>query len=215
MKKSLWPIAIVYLLLFTLSLSIFQKQHATTAVEDHAHLLPVKMKTIKSSQNEDDIRKIILDANKENEKISIAGMQYSQGGQTHYPNGILLDMKPYNKILNLNEKNKTITVQSGVTWEDIQSSINPYGLSLRVSQSQNIFTVGGSLSVNVHGRNIAYTSLIETVESFRLLNAHGEIINVSRKENAELFPLVIGGYGLFGVILDVTLHLTDDELYQV
>jgi decaprenylphospho-beta-D-ribofuranose 2-oxidase len=40
-------------------------------------------------------------------------------------------------------------------------------------------------------------------------------LNVSRDENPELFGLVNGGYGLFGVILDVTLHLTDDELYQV
>ena len=33
------------------------------------------------------------------EKISIAGMQHSQGGQTYYPHGTMLDMKGYNKIL--------------------------------------------------------------------------------------------------------------------
>ena len=63
-------------------------------------------------------------------------------------------MKQYNKILELDEKNMIITVQSGVTWADIQSYINPYGLALKVSQSQNIFTVGGSMSVNVHARGI-------------------------------------------------------------
>ena len=72
-------------------------------------------------------------------------------------------------------------------WADLQKYINPYGLALKVSQSQNIFTIGGSLSVNVHGRDIRHHALIETVESFRLLNAKGHILTVSREENSELF----------------------------
>lgn len=202
-------------MIFTLSLNLFQNQFSNPVVEDQSRLLQVKMKSIESSDNEEKIRKIIVDAKRNDEKISIAGMQHSQGGQTLYPGGILLDMKAYNKILHFDEEKKLITVQSGVTWDDIQKYINPYDLALKVSQSQNIFTVGGSLSVNVHGRDIRHQGLIETIESFRLLNADGEITQVSREENAELFHLVIGGYGLFGVILDVTLHLTDNELYQV
>jgi FAD/FMN-containing dehydrogenase len=124
-------------------------------------------------------------------------------------------MKNYDKILDLDVKEKRITVQSGATWAALQEYINPYGLALKVSQSQNIFTIGGSLSVNVHGRDIRHHALIETVESFRLLDAKGQILTVSREENSELFQTVIGGYGLFGVIIDVTLHLTDDELYKI
>ncbi len=202
------------MLLFICSVQIFQTQLTNPVVEDHGRLLPVKMKAMKSEDSEVKLKQIVIGANQNNDPISIAGMQHSQGGHTLYPSGILLDMKSYNKILALDIENKIITVQSGVTWADIQSYINPRGLALKVSQSQNIFTVGGSLSVNVHGRDIRSTSLIETVESFRLLNAEGNIIHVSRQENPELFPLVIGGYGLFGVILDVTLQLTDDELYQ-
>ncbi|GGA43832.1 FAD-binding protein [Psychrobacillus lasiicapitis] len=205
----------LYVLIFIGSIHFFQIQLSNPIIEDHGRLLPVKMKAIKSSDDEDELRKIIREAKKNADPISISGMQHSQGGQTLYPNGILLDMKSYNNILKLDKEKKLITVQSGVTWADIQSYINPYGLALKVSQSQNIFTVGGSLSVNVHGRDIAYTSLIESVESFRLLNAEGNIMHVSRQENPALFQLVIGGYGLFGVILDVTLQLTDDELYQI
>lgn len=80
-------------------------------------------------------------------------------------------------------------------------------------QSQNIFTIGGSLSANAHGRDIRYGSLIDTVRSFTLLKADGEIITV--KPSDDLFTAVIGGYGLFGVILDVELSLTKDELYKM
>ncbi|CAH0246215.1 Decaprenylphosphoryl-beta-D-ribose oxidase [Peribacillus frigoritolerans] len=205
----------LYALLFGLSLQAFNFKLDHPIAKDISGLMPVKMKVIKAEDSEEEIKKVVLDAEKNDDPISIAGMQHSQGGQTLYPNGILLDMKNYDKILDLDEKEKRITVQSGATWAALQEYINPYGLSLKVSQSQNIFTIGGSLSVNVHGRDIRHHALIETVESFRLLNAKGQILTVSREENSELFHSVIGGYGLFGVILDVTLHLTDDELYKI
>lgn len=126
----------------------------------------------------------------------------------------MIDMKPFNKIIDFQPEKKEITVQSGATWDDIQQHVNPYGLAVKVMQSQNIFTIGGSLSVNVHGRDIRHESLIDTVQSFRLLKPDGTVIHVSRTENADLFPYVIGGYGLFGIILDVTLSLTDNELYE-
>lgn len=206
---------ILYAILFGFSLQAFHFKLDHPIVEDISRLMPVKMKAINAEDSEEAIKKVVLEAAKNDDTISIAGMQHSQGGQTLYPKGILLDMKQYDKILDLDVKEKRITVESGATWADLQRYINPYGLALKVSQSQNIFTIGGSLSVNVHGRDIRHHALIETVESFRLLNAKGQILTVSREENPELFSSVIGGYGLFGVILDVTLHLTDDELYKI
>jgi FAD/FMN-containing dehydrogenase len=44
--------------------------------------------------------------------------------------------------------------------------------------------------------------------------ADGTIVNVSRDENPELFNLVVGGYGLFGVILDVDLQIVNNDIYQ-
>ncbi|MCZ4135960.1 FAD-binding oxidoreductase, partial [Escherichia coli] len=82
-------------------------------------------------------------------------------------------------------------------------------------QSQNIFTIGGSISVNAHGRDLRNGSLIQSVQSFRLLTADGRVRDVSRTDHAELFPLALGGYGLFGLILDVTLSLTDDEVLRL
>ncbi|MBS4173054.1 FAD-binding oxidoreductase [Bacillus sp. FJAT-49736] len=207
-------ILIGYLIALGSSIYLYQKGISHPVVTDKGRLLPITMKSIQPAEGSKQLQDIVRKANVTNDKISIAGMQHSQGGQTLYPNAILIDMKSYYKILAFDPKRKTITVQSGVTWNDIQRYINPYGLSIKVMQSQNIFTIGGSLSVNVHGRDIRNDALIDTVDSFRLINAEGNIINVSRHENAPLFYSVIGGYGLFGIILDVTLKLTDDELYK-
>jgi FAD/FMN-containing dehydrogenase len=81
-------------------------------------------------------------------------------------------------------------------------------------QSSNIFTVGGTLSANAHGRDLDVMQVVDVVERFGLLLADGSVVEVSRTANPELFSLVIGGYGLYGVILDVTLRVTRDELYE-
>ncbi|MGA3882428.1 FAD-binding protein, partial [Bacillus pumilus] len=78
--------------------------------------------------------------------ISIAGKQHSMGGHTYYENSIVLDMTEFRPILAFDKKKKPICVQSGATWDDIPRYVNPYGLAVKVVQSQNIFTVGGSLS---------------------------------------------------------------------
>ncbi|WP_020061831.1 FAD-binding oxidoreductase [Bacillus sp. 123MFChir2] len=216
MKSSKIIISVViYTSLLTVSIHTYIKQQARPVIADAGRLLPTKVKRIESVEDEKKLQQFVQDASASNEKLSIAGMQHTQGGHTYYPSGTVLDMKNYNKIVEFNPEQQRIRVQSGATWNDIQKVINPYGLAIQVMQSQNIFTIGGSISANVHGRDIRHDALIDTVDSFRLLMANGNIKNVSRNENAELFSLVIGGYGLFGVILDVTLKLTEDELYQI
>ncbi|WP_409253784.1 FAD-dependent oxidoreductase [Bacillus sp. SCS-153A] len=192
-----------------------EKRVNSDTVSDIGGLMPTKIEQITKGEEEREIVETVNQAVQENLKVSIAGKMHSQGGHTYYPGSVVLDMTGFNKVLDLDTEKKTIRVQSGATWEDIQEAANPHGLAVKVMQSQNIFTIGGSLSVNVHGRDIRHGSLIETVNSFRLLKHDGEIIQVSRTENEEYFPLVIGGYGLFGVILDVELQLTDDELYEM
>ncbi|MCZ2259074.1 FAD-binding oxidoreductase [Sporosarcina sp. G11-34] len=182
-------------------------------MHDVSRLFPAYVKEIVQGREEEALIAAVKIARDKDLKISIAGSKHSQGGHAFYKDSVWLDMSTYNKILELDEDRKTITVQSGTTWKQIQDFINPYGLSIKVMQSSNIFTVGGSLSSNVHGRDPKYGTIIETIDSFRLLTADGHIKKVSRTENEELFPLVIGGYGLFGVILDVTIQLTDDVLY--
>ena len=205
-------IVILYTLLFVYSYNKNSTKDELL-IHDVSRLFPVHVKEVVQGQEEEALVEAIRTAKEKDLKISVAGSRHSQGGHTFYKDSVWLDMSEYNKILEIDENEKTITVQSGTTWKQIQDSINPYNLSIKVMQSSNIFTVGGSLSSNVHGRDPKYGTIIETVDSFRLLTADGTILDISRTENAELFPLVIGGYGLFGVILDVTLQLTDDYLY--
>ena len=147
-------------------------------------------------------------------KISIAGAQHSMGGHTIYPNGLLIDMKPFN-WMQLDSMHKILTVGSGALWSSIIPYLDRYGKSVAVMQSNNSFSVGGSISVNCHGWQPNSSPIASTVESFRLLDTKGKIVICSRKENQELFSLVLGGYGLFGIILDVQLRVVDNSMYRL
>lgn len=142
--------------------------------------------------------------------IAVAGGRFSQGGHIWYQNGIVIDMTKLNRIIACDPDAKTITVQAGARWRDIQRHIIPLNLSVKVMQSYNDFTVGGSLSVNAHGRDIAYGPLVDSVVSIKVMFADGVIVAASRTENADLFKGVIGGYGALGIIIEATLSLTDN-----
>lgn len=146
-------------------------------------------------------------------RISISGAHHSMGGHTLYPGGIALNMDGF-KSLSLDETRHLLTVGSGARWSEVIPFLDRHGLSVGVMQSNNDFSVGGSLSVNCHGWQNDAPPISSTVQSFRLLAASGDILRCSRTENSELFSLALGGYGLFGVILDVDLRVVPNEFYK-
>ena len=160
----------------------------------------------------DDIRNALQFARENGLKVSMAGVRHSMGGQAFYRNNLVLDMKRFDKI-ELNRSRRTITVQSGATWHDIQEFLHPR-FAVKSMQSTDIFTVGGSISVNAHGMDHLAGSVGSSIRSMRVMLADGTIVKVSREENPELFNLVVGGYGLFGVIVDVELEIVNNAVYQ-
>jgi FAD/FMN-containing dehydrogenase len=142
--------------------------------------------------------------------IAIAGGAFSMGGQTFSDKGIRLGMRGMDSIIEFRASQRQIKVQSGATWRNIQSFIDPYGLAIRTMQSYSNFTVGGSIGVNCHGRYVGHGAIAESVEALTLCLANGELVECSRGRNAELFSAAIGGYGAVGVIVDATLRLDEN-----
>lgn len=163
-------------------------------------------------RNVEDIKNALALAKEEKLKISMAGVRHSMGGQAFYKNNLVLDMTQFNQM-SLDEESMTLTVQSGATWHDIQNFLHPR-FAVKAMQSTDIFTVGGSISVNAHGMDHLAGSVGSSIKSMRVMLADGTIVNVSREENPELFSLVVGGYGLFGIILDVDLQIVNNDIYQ-
>jgi FAD/FMN-containing dehydrogenase len=160
----------------------------------------------------DDITRTLAFARDNKLPVTTAGVRHSMGGQAFRKGGIVLDMRGFNRIT-LNEAARSITVQPGATWHDIQIALHPR-FAVRAMQSTDIFSVGGSISVNAHGMDHQAGALARSIKAMKVMLADGSIKSVSAAENAELFNLVVGGYGLFGVIVEAELDIADNTVYQ-
>ncbi|OWK32871.1 FAD-binding oxidoreductase [Sphingomonas mucosissima] len=144
--------------------------------------------------------------------VSAAGVKHSMGGQAFARGGVMLDMRGMSAI-RLDRAVRTVTVGAGATWHDIQSAIHP-DFAVKAMQSTDIFSVGGSISVNAHGMDHQAGAVMGSLRSLRIMLADGQIVTASREENSDLFRHVVGGYGLFGIILSATLDVVPNDVYR-
>lgn len=187
--------------------SNFDKQLKNKFINDVTQINPIQIgKEIKPTI----INEIVAAIKSTTGPISIGGGRYSMGGQIGFPNSLHIDMRNFNKVLKLDTLKKQITVQPGIRWRDIQKIIDPHHLSIKIMQTYANFTVGGSISVNCHGRYIGHGPIISSVLELKLVTANGDIITANRNQNQEVFNAAIGGYGGIGVIVEATLQLVDN-----
>jgi FAD/FMN-containing dehydrogenase len=137
------------------------------------------------------------------------------GGQQFGTGMVLLDTRGMNRAIALDPGSQTIDAEAGVEWPELLNELaqrqTGHELQLGIFQKQtgaDRLSLGGALASNVHGRGLSLKPFINDVESFQLMNAGGDVIRCDRSTNPDLFRLVIGGYGLFGVVTSVRLRLT-------
>ncbi len=164
----------------------------------------------------DGIRAAMRAALKEEKAICISGARHAMGGQQFLMDGLMIDTRRLNRVLGFDPDKGHIEVEAGIQWPQLlqqlmalQKGRERQWTFAQKQTGADKLTIGGCLSANVHGRGLKMPPFIGDVESFRLLNAKGEVLNCSRSDNAELFRLAIGGYGLFGLITSVTLRLIE------
>lgn len=191
--------------------SRIETEPAQLVVNDVTQLNPVVVARVFNAETESGLIQQLVSSQG---NVSIGGGRFSQGGQTAAANSLHIDMRSYNKVLSFDQQSKQITVQAGIRWRDLQAYIDSYNLSVKIMQSYADFTVGGSLSVNAHGRYVGEGPIINSVLAIRVLLANGDVLTATPEQNSELYYAAIGGYGGVGIILEATLQLTDNSRVQ-
>ena len=119
-KRKIAVVIVAYTVLLATSIYTYKEKLEHPIMSDVGKLLPTKIKRVENAEDESSLKKLVQDANVSGEKISIAGMQHSQGGQTYYPNGTMLDMKGYNEILEFDRRRRGLrckAVSHGMTFK--------------------------------------------------------------------------------------------------
>lgn len=136
------------------------------------------------------------------------GLGRSYGDASLNEKGYVCETVWLNKFIAFNEETGVLTCEAGVTLAEILTYFVPKGFFLPVTPGTKYITVGGAVAADVHGKNHHQEgSFVNFLISFKLLIACGEILICSRTQNPELFWATVGGMGLTGLILEVTLQL--------
>ncbi len=180
-------------------------------INDESCLNRTAVRGIVSAKTEADVAGALAWARAKSLPVTAAGVKHSMGGQAFTKGGVVLDMRAMNAIT-LDPVGMTVTVGAGARWHDIQNAIHPR-FAIKAMQSTDVFTVGGSISVNAHGMDHRAGALMGSIRQLKMMMADGSIVTASRTENADLFRHAVGGYGLFGVILDATLDIVPNDVY--
>lgn len=187
---------------------------AVTVNDIHSGLNETLVDGVSQPRSVSEIQKEIRAAIRQRKGMAISGGRHAMGGQQFASGQRLIDIRQFNRLLSLDRERGEVTVESGIEWPELIEGLvrsqhgeeRSWGIRQKQTGADRL-TIGGALAANVHGRGLRMKPFIDDVEAFTLIDPSGNVRRCSREENRELFGLAIGGYGLFGIIVEVTLRL--------
>jgi FAD/FMN-containing dehydrogenase len=180
----------------------------------HSQLNRTLVRAVIQPDSIEALRAVVRKARVEGRAICVAGGRHAMGGQQFGTDTVLLDMSRMNRVIRFDAERREVEVEAGIQWPELihalveaqRGCFRQFGIIQKQTGADRL-SLGGALAANVHGRGLRLKPIINDVEAFVIVDAGGNALSCSRSENAELFRLAIGGYGLFGIIARVTLRL--------
>lgn len=180
-----------------------------------------RVASVERPHNTAEVTELILRAAEAGQQVSVAGARHSMGGQQFGEGTLHLDMSGMAQIASLDDEHGVVEVEAGASWTALIDGLlemqtgraRQWGIRQKQTGA-DILTIGGAVASNVHGRSLTQSPIVADIESFTLVDHAGHAREVSRESDPGLFRLVIGGYGLFGVVTTVRLRLTSREIVR-
>src|SRR5690348_9689146 len=121
----------------------------------------------------------------------------SYGDSCQNDAGMVVDMRPLNRIRSFNAETGVLEADAGTLLCDIIAYVAPYGFFPAVVPGTQFVTLGGAIANDVHGKNHHRRGTFGShVEALTLLRSDGRTYRCSQTDNVGLFGATIGGMGL-------------------
>lgn len=187
----------------------------------HSQLNATRVARVERPATLAELQEIVSAASAKKQRISIAGGRHAMGGQQFAANALHIDTTHLDRVLSSDSERGLLTIEAGAMWPAIIAGSHamlregrPMWAIRQKQTGVDAVTLGGSVAANAHGRGLAMQPLGGDIEELALVDAHGSVVVCNRAEHAELFSLVIGGYGLFGIVYSIALRLAPRLLLQ-
>lgn len=187
---------------------------AQTVNDVHSGLNATRVSGVFQPTTAEQVAAVVRECAAAGRALAIAGGRHAMGGQQFAADALLMDIRGLDRVISLDTQRGLLTIGAGAQWPAIiaatRAGDGQGALAWAIRQKQtgaDALTLGGSIACNAHGRGLTMAPIADDIERLCVVTATGETLECSRERNAELFSLVIGGYGLFGVVVEATLRL--------
>ena len=164
----------------------------------------------------DDVVKIVRFANQNNIPITPRGAGSGlAGGAVPLHKGIVLAFDKMNRLVEIDQKNLTVTVEPGIITNAINEALAPYGLYFAgYPMSLERCMIGGNIATNAGGgKAIKYGVTGRYIVGLEVVTATGEVLTLGGKlfknvTGYDLKHLFIGSEGTLGIITKAIIQLS-------
>ncbi|KAE8390891.1 hypothetical protein BDV23DRAFT_172004 [Aspergillus alliaceus] len=133
---------------------------------------------------------------------------HSTTGSSSTHGGIVISLAEMRKVLT-DPASKTVCVQGGATWQDVNSSTAPYGLVVVGSTSSHTGVGGSTLGGGCGWLTGRYGLIIDSLLSVKMVLADGSIVEASETSSPDLFWAARGAGQAFGVVTELVFRAYD------
>jgi L-gulono-1,4-lactone dehydrogenase len=165
-----------------------------------------KPKWINEPASESDVADIVARAAKSKHTVKAVGAGHSFTS-TALTSGHLLNMKHLNKIVHVDRVKNQVTVEAGIHISELNEQLFELGLAMPNLGDIAYQTISGAIATSTHGTGAKISGIAGQVASMRLVNGHGEIVDIGPQDNPELLNVAQVGVGALGIVTQVTLNV--------
>ncbi|HTN87029.1 MAG TPA: FAD-dependent oxidoreductase [Sorangium sp.] len=164
----------------------------------------------------DDIVLAVKETRSLGQKLMIRSKGHSSNDLVLADRGCVLVIEKLNRILDLNEAERTVTVQAGVVLAELDLHLADRGYGLPIIGDHNHITAGGFASVGgISPASHRFGMFVDNVRRLEYVNHEGEVVSCGRNERPDEFYRVLAGAGQHGVIATLTLDVIRIDKFNV
>src|SRR5437016_11284896 len=162
--------------LFALAPHAFAEREKEIWVNDvHSQLNRTRVRELLRPRTRDELAEIVGSASRKGMPISVSGCRHSMGGQQFATDGVCIDTRELDRVISFDRERGLLEAEAGIQWPKLIRTYleaqtdgkTQWGIAQKQTGADT-FTLGGSLSSNVHGRGLRMKPLISNIESFNL-----------------------------------------------
>jgi FAD-linked oxidoreductase len=164
--------------------------------------------SIETPKSEEELIRIVRQAADRGEKVKVPGSGHSFTPAA-VTDGRLVRIEALKGIYSIDREKRQVRVGAGTTLNELNRLLAAEGLAMANLGDIAYQTVAGAISTSTHGTGMHLTGLAAQVVGMRLVDGHGNLVECSAANNADVLDVARVSVGALGAITECTIQVVD------